>query len=83
MVSLINEIDDVRKRNVLFSALMSALSACASTTTHFAQFLKVKSKGTFKNIKEKRSQDIYQLFDEALTRFEAKGLLDRKEVHRS
>lgn len=79
MVSLINEIDDVRKRNVLFSALMSALSACASTTTHFAQFLKVKSKGTFKNIKEKRSQDIYQLFDEALTRFEAKGLLDRKE----
>ncbi len=82
MASVINEIDDVRKRNVLLSCLMSALSACASTTTHFAQFLKVSSKGTFKNIKEKRSQDIFQLFDEALSRFEAKGLLERKErVH--
>ncbi len=39
----------------------------------------MKSKGTFKNIKEKRSQDIFLLFREALNRFENRGLLCKKE----
>ena len=76
------ECPDERCRYVLFAALMSALSQCASTTTHFAQFLKVKSKGTFKNIKEKRKQNIVALFEEAIERFDEKGLLNRiKRVH--
>lgn len=73
------ELSDSSKKNVLFASLMSALSVCASTTTHFAQFLRVKSKGTFKNIKEKRGQDIFSLFNEALERFRMKGLLNRIE----
>ncbi len=79
IASQILECTDERIRNVLFAALMSALSVCASTTTHFAQFLKVKSKGTFKNIIEKRSQDIFELFDEAIKRFAEKGLLERTD----
>ena len=73
------ECRDERSRYVLFAALMSALSQCASTTTHFAQFLKVKSKGTFKNIKEKRKQNIVTLFEESMEKFCEKGLLNRNE----
>ena len=54
IASQILEIEEKRIRNVFFAALMTALSICASTTTHFAQYLKVKSKGTFRNIREKR-----------------------------
>ncbi len=52
IASQILEIEEKRIRNVFFAALMTALSICASTTTHFAQYLKVKSKGTFRNIRE-------------------------------
>ncbi len=79
LAAQIFELEDCRQKNVMLAALMSALSATASTTTHFAQYLKVKSKGTFKNIKEKRSQDIFLLFREALNRFENRGLLCKKE----
>ena len=75
IASQILEIEEKRIRNVFFAALMTALSICASTTTHFAQYLKVKSKGTFRNIREKRSQDIFSLFDDALKKFEEKGLM--------
>lgn len=82
IVSVIHGLTDERQRYVLLSALMSALSLTASTTTHFAQFLKVNSKNTFKNIKEKRSTDIVDLFKEALDRFEKNGLLNRaKKQH--
>ena len=58
LASAINELTNERQRFVLLSALMTATSTTASSTTHFAQFLTVKSKSTFKNLKEKRSSDI-------------------------
>lgn len=78
IVAGINSLKDVRQRYVLFAALMSALSNTASTTTHFAQFLKVNSKSTFRNIREKRSSDIFLLFEEAIKRFNENGLLDKQ-----
>ena len=77
IASQIFGIADERQRYVLLAALMSAMSTCASTTTHFAQFLKVKSKSTFQNIRDKREQDIFVLFDEALERFKEKKLLSK------
>ena len=78
IVGVINSLKDERQRYVLLAALMSALSNTASTTTHFAQFLKVNSKSTFRNIREKRSSDIFQLFEETITRFWENGILDRQ-----
>ena len=79
ITSAIAELSDERQRYVLLSALMTAVSNTASSTTHFAQFLTVKSKSTFKNIKEKRSADIIALFKDTLSAFSEKGLLDRAE----
>ena len=77
--SAIAELSDERQRNVLLTALMTATSSTASSTTHFAQFLTVKSKSTFKNIKEKRSTDIVALFRDTLSSFAEKGLLNKAE----
>lgn len=77
IVAAILELTDTRQRNVLLTTLMSALSPTASTTTHFAQFLKVKSKNTFRNIIAKRSADIVTLFKDAINRFSNAGLLQR------
>ena len=77
IASTIMNLKDERKRYVLLSALMSAMSLTSSSTTHFAQYLTVKSKSTFKNIREKRSTDIIALFKEALDRFSEKGLLNK------
>jgi adenine-specific DNA methylase len=77
IVSQIQQMDDKHQRFVLLTALMSVLSATASTTTHFAQFLKVKSKSTFKNIAEKRSTNIFDMFEVVIKRFDEKGLLKR------
>lgn len=79
IVSSVLELSDIRQRYVLLSALMSATSSTASSTTHFAQFLTVKSKSTFKNIKEKRSANIIELFRESVSRFGDAGLLSRSE----
>lgn len=79
LTSAINELPDERQRFVFLSALMTATSATASSTTHFAQFLTVKNKNTFKNLKEKRSTDIFALFKESLSRFQEKGLLGKTE----
>lgn len=79
IVASINTLQDERQKYVMLAALMSALSNTASTTTHFAQFLKVNSKNTFRNIREKRSRDVFVLFIEALKRFEENGLLNEKE----
>lgn len=82
LAAQIFELEDRRQKNVMLTALMSALSSASSTTTHFAQYLKVKSKRAFKNIKEKRSRDIFFLFKESLNRFEKKGLLNKmRSVH--
>lgn len=77
IVSTILEVPDIRQRFVMLSALMTSASITASSTTHFAQFLTVKSKSTFKNIKGKRGTDIINLFKEALSRFEEAGLLNK------
>jgi len=77
IASEIQKIPNDQHKNVLLAALMSALSICASTTTHFAQFLKVKSKGTFKNIKEKRQMDVIELFSQAVDRFRSDGILNK------
>lgn len=79
IASTIAELPDEQQRFTLLAALMTATSATASSTTHFAQFLTVKNKNTFRNIKEKRSTDIIQLFKDALTRFEDKGLLNKAD----
>lgn len=79
LVTAINGLNDARQKNVALSALMSVMSVVASTTTHFAQYLKVSSKGTFQNIKMKRGQDIFILFSEAINRFASVGLLQLKE----
>ena len=44
MRSIIEEVEDEHTKYILLTVLMSVMSAAASTTTHFAQFLKVKSK---------------------------------------
>ena len=77
IVSAINELHDDQQRFVMLAALMTATSITASSTTHFAQYLTVKSKSTFKNIKGKRSASIIELFRESLSRFEEKGLLQK------
>lgn len=79
ITSAIAEIPDNRQRSVLLAALMTATSSTASSTTHFAQFLTVKSKSTFKNIKEKRSTDIVALFRDTLSAFAEKGILNKAE----
>lgn len=79
IASAIAEHPDERQRNVLLAALMTVASNTASSTTHFAQFLTVKSKSTFKNIKEKRSTDIVDLFKDCLSVFLDKGLLCKAE----
>lgn len=82
IASAVADLSDDRQRNVLLAVLMTAASSTASSTTHFAQFLTVKSKSTFKNIKEKRSTDIIALFRDVLSMFSDKGLLDRaKKQH--
>lgn len=83
ITSAIAELPDERQRNVLLAALMTAASNTASSTTHFAQFLTVKSKSTFRNIKEKRSTNIIALFRDTLSTFAEKGLLNKsKKQHK-
>lgn len=80
IVSAINELQNDHQRFVMLAALMTAASITASSTTHFAQFLTVKSKNTFKNIKGKRNSSIIELFREALMRFKEKGLLQKTDM---
>jgi len=49
-------------KNIAFTALMSAMSFSVTSTTHFAQFLKVKNEKNYINVKSKRNRDIYLLF---------------------
>ena len=77
IASTITELDDDRQRYLLLAVLMTVASSTASSTTHFAQFLTVKSKSTFRNIREKRSTDIIALFKDTLSKFEEKGLLNK------
>lgn len=74
--SAIRQQRDLRVQYVLLTALMSALSKTASTTTHFAQYLKINSFSGFGNIVSKRSASIITLFKRQLYYLERKGLFN-------
>ena len=79
--SAIHQQEDQRIRYVLLTALMSAMSKTASTTTHFAQYLKINSFSGYKNLVAKRSTNIITLFKRQLSYFEKKGLLNMEVPH--
>ena len=78
--SIIGQIEDERTRYVLLTMLMSVMSASASTTTHFAQYLKVKSKATCNNLIGKRKINIIESCKSLLAEYRQAGLCtaDRK-----
>lgn len=76
----INGVDDKDVQNVLLAVLMSVMSATASTTTHFAQYLKVKSKATYRNLLEKRKIDIIEGFQNLLFDYRDAGLCKSSEI---
>lgn len=57
---------------------MSAMSANASTTTHFAQFLKVKSKATCNNLISKRRISIIEECKSLLMEYRKVGLRSKE-----
>lgn len=73
--SSIQLLDDVRCRNVMKAALMSAMSDNASTTTHFAQYLKVNSQRSCSSLIAKRRRSIRLAFEQKIIEFEDLGLL--------
>ena len=78
--SIIGQIEDEQTRYVLLTMLMSVMSASASTTTHFAQYLKVKSKATCNNLIGKRKINIIESCKSLLAEYRQAGLCtaDRK-----
>ena len=78
--SIIGQIEDERTRYVLLTMLMSVMSASASTTTHFAQYLKVKNKATCNNLIGKRKINIIESCKSLLAEYRQAGLCtaDRK-----
>lgn len=74
----IANIGDKRVQYVLLSALMTAMSDTASTTTHFAQYLKINGISSYKNIVNKRRTSIIDLFTQYIDVFKQKGLLSLK-----
>lgn len=72
----IMELTDERQKKFLLTALMSAMSSAASTTTHFAQFLKVKSVTTFRNLAQKRSRDIVNELVKTIDSYRVAGITD-------
>lgn len=69
---------DEAARNVLLTALMSAMSISASTTTHFAQYLRVKDTNTARFLAAKRSQPIIPLVRERLRAYAELGLTNHR-----
>lgn len=78
--SIIEQLKDESTKNILLTVLMSAMSAAASTTTHFAQFLKVKSKSTCNNLLSKRKINIIEECKILLKEYRKAGLCS-KEGH--
>jgi adenine-specific DNA methylase len=58
----IDKIPDHQLKSILLAALMSSMSACVSSTTHFAQFLKIRTMNSLINTLEKRKKSIWSLF---------------------
>ena len=76
--SIIEQIKDECTKNILLTVLMSAMSAAASTTTHFAQFLKVKSKSTCTNLLSKRKINIIEECKILLKEYRKAGLCSKE-----
>ena len=72
----INSLDGLDEKNVFLAALMAAMSETASTTTHFAQFLKTTGPASFANLVQKRSTSMRKMTKRILSAFRAAGLLD-------
>lgn len=77
--SAIKQVKDEYTKNILLTVLMSVMSAVASTTTHFAQFLKVKNKSTCKNLLSKRKINIIEECKVLLKKYRTAGLCDKEE----
>ena len=77
--SVIGQIENAQTRNVLLTVLMSVMSACASTTTHFAQYLKVNSKATCSNLISKRKLSIIDGCKSLLAEYRQSGLCSTDE----
>lgn len=75
---VIHSLIDTNQKDILLTALMSTMSMTASTTTHFAQYLKVKNKSTCKNLINKRKFNIIGGMRQQLALFRTEGLLDQK-----
>ena len=71
-------LEDIRCKNVMKAALMSAMSDNASTTTHFAQYLKVNSQRSCTSLITKRRRSIRLAFEQKITEFKELGLLSCK-----
>lgn len=80
MRSVIETIKDDNAKNVLLTVLMSVMSASASTTTHFAQYLKVKSKSTCLNLITKREISIIDECKSLLQEYRQAGLCEKKSA---
>lgn len=81
--SVIDQIEDNQTRYVLLTALMSAMSASASTTTHFAQYLKVKSKSTCNNLIAKRRINIIEACKSLIAEYRQQGLCSANQKDNS
>lgn len=65
-------------RNVLLACLMSAMSNTVNSTTHFAQYLKIKNEKTAKDVIKKRKVSIVEEFKKKIDDFFERGVLARK-----
>ena len=74
----IESVNDMNVKNVLLTVLMSVMSSSASTTTHFAQFLKVNSNRSCKNLIEKRKINIINSFITVLEEYRLAGLCEKR-----
>lgn len=77
--SVIEQIKDEHIKSVLLTVLMSVMSATASTTTHFAQYLKVKNKSTCNNLLSKRKINIIEACKALLKEYRQVGLCSTEE----
>ena len=77
--SVIEQVKNKCAENVLLTVLMSVMSAAASTTTHFAQFLKVKSQSTCDNLLSKRKINIIEECKALLKEYRNSGLCSKQE----
>ena len=76
--SIIERVEDEHTKHILLTVLMSVMSATASTTTHFAQFLKVKSKATCNNLISKRKINIIEECKALLKGYREAGLCSKE-----